>query len=74
MRFKRKHSALPSSTMIDVVLRKGDVTRVIQMTLYEFENKKQSFRDKGWKVKAYQIGVYSEGIEKEIEKEIENEK
>ena len=52
----QKHSILPETTTIEVVMRK-------QMSLHEFEKMKQGARNKGWKVKVYQVGVFSEGCE-----------
>ena len=56
---KQTKNTLPESTIIEVVMRK-------EMTLYDFNKMKSGARAKGWKVKSFQIGVYSEGIEKEI--------
>lgn len=56
---KKVESLLHDSTMVEVVLRK-------EMTIGAYLKLKASDKSKGWRVQAYQLGVYSSGIREEV--------
>lgn len=52
-------SLLHDSTIVEVVMRK-------EMTIGSYLKLKASDKSKGWRIQAYQLGVYSPGIREEV--------
>ncbi len=56
---KKVESLLHDSTIVEVVMRK-------EMTIGSYLKLKANDKSKGWRVQAYQLGVYSLGIKEEV--------
>ncbi|MEC4083552.1 hypothetical protein [Myroides odoratimimus] len=56
---KKVDILLPDHVMVEVVMRK-------EMTVDAYRKLLDNDKGKGWKLQAYQIGVYSPGLKEEI--------
>lgn len=56
---KKVDMLLPGHVMVEVVMKK-------EMTISAYRKLLESDKGKGWRIQAYQIGVYSPGLREEV--------
>ncbi|MDR2223797.1 MAG: hypothetical protein LBE34_13845 [Flavobacteriaceae bacterium] len=56
---KKVNILLPDHVMVEVVMRK-------EMTVSAYRKLLDNDKGKGWRVQAYQLGVYSPGLKEEV--------